>query len=78
MIAAERQPPAADLDEAGRSGTQHLHPPAHTNAQLAQPAHPGRLARDVADLAPFAGTETFEREEEIDTHETPRGGGKAG
>ncbi len=72
MVATERQSPAADLDQAGRAGAQHLHPAANANAQLAQPTYPGRLAGDVADLSPFAGAETFEREEEIDTHETPR------
>jgi hypothetical protein len=76
MIAAERQPAAADLDQARGAGAKHLHPAADPDAQFAQPAHPGGLAGNVAYLRPLTRAEAFQRQEEIDAHKTPTEGGK--
>src|SRR5262249_9155317 len=62
-VAAQGQPAAADLQQAGGAVAEHLQAGADADAQLGQAGDQGGLAGDVGDLGPFARTKAFQRKE---------------
>src|SRR6185295_15397352 len=60
-VTAEAESTTAHGQEAGTSGLQDLQAATASDAQFGHAANPARFAANVADFAPFAGAEQFER-----------------
>src|SRR6516165_7477475 len=72
LLAPQRQPAAADLEQAGTAALQHPQPAADANAHLGHAADPARSTSHVGDLGLFSGAKQFQRQEGIYIHIRPR------
>jgi hypothetical protein len=63
-VVAQGEAAPADLEQAGGAVAQHLEAYADADAEFAEAGDPGGVAGDVGDLAPLAGAEAFQRQED--------------
>jgi len=63
QAAAQAQPAAADLQEAGFARPQHAQPAALGDAKFGQPPHPTSLAPYLGHVGPLVGAEMLKREQ---------------
>ena len=72
VVAAQGKSAAADLDETGRAGAEHLEAGAGGKPEFGEATDPGGVAGNVVNLGPVTGAKRFEGQGEVEAHGTPR------
>jgi hypothetical protein len=70
FFAAERQPAAANLQQARPTGLEQQKPAARAQSKFRQPSHPAWLTYHLSHIGPFARTQILKRNERILLHDT--------